>query len=74
MPNEISFLDDARALHEDAAERSRVETLRWLAILEILLPAAINSAAAGNVTMKTAVTKIWPLLPKTKRPSPNPPD
>jgi hypothetical protein len=72
MPDDSSFLDDLRHLKETSAESGRVETLRWAAILEVLLPAALRSAAAGNVTMREAIITIWPLLPKTQLPSPLP--
>lgn len=60
------FLESLRNAKEDASVRNVIEIRRWLAILDILLPAALNSAAAGNLTMRQAVQDIWPLLPKPK--------
>lgn len=58
------FLDSLRNLAEDESVRTRIEIKRWLSITSILLPAALRSAAAGNVTMREAVEEIAPLLPK----------
>lgn len=58
------FLDSLRNLAEDDSVRTRIEIKRWLSITSILLPAALRSAAAGNVTMREAVEEIAPLLPK----------
>lgn len=71
MPNDISFLDNARYFKEASADAGRVELLRWVAILKILLPAATAAAAAGNVTMLNALKQIWPLLPKSKTTPPS---
>lgn len=47
---------------DQSALRDFVLTKRYLAAFQILLPAALNAAAAGNVTMKDAVARAWPLL------------
>lgn len=61
-PSEL--LESLRTAAEDDSVRTRIEIQRYLAILEVLLPAALLSASGGNVTMRNAVAKILPLLPK----------
>lgn len=60
------FLDSLRSAAEDDSVRTRIEIQRWLRVVEILLPAAFNAAASGNVTMKNAVHEIAPLLPRSR--------
>lgn len=67
-PNDL--LSELRSAKEDETLRTNIEVKRWLAILEVLLPAALLSAARGNVRMRHAVSTIWPLLPPPKSPNP----
>lgn len=62
----LDHLESLREQREDDALRSKIEIQRALTILAVVLPAALQAAASGNVTMRQAVLEVWPLLPKPK--------
>lgn len=64
QPSPAEVITALRAEREDSALRTRLEIQRWFAVLQVLIPAAMLSAKAGNVTMRDAMNKVYPLLPK----------
>lgn len=59
-PSELtSFLSSEKEL---SIETGHIKRKNLLAIAHILLPAALNSAAAGNVTMREAIRTAWPYI------------
>lgn len=49
---------------ENTIETDTIKRDICLTILHIILPAALASAAAGNVTMRAAVHRSWPYIKK----------
>jgi len=54
-PDLIAAMQEA---HERGAAQSRADLSRWLAVMQIAVPAVYTAAAAGNVTCRNAVCEI----------------